>query len=435
MLFDLIALLITLAALFSYVNARHFNLPSTIGVLVIALLLSIAVSVLGELGVQVVRTSAVSMLSRIDFNQLLLHGLLAYLLFAGGLNLKIRQLSNEKIAVALLSTLGVVISTAVVGAGLWLLLGLVGLQISLIGAFLFGALISPTDPVSVLAILRTLTVPPAIEAQIAGESLFNDGIGAVVFMVLLGVAASPTSVGAFEVARLLATEAFGGIAFGLIAGFLTYLLLARIDDYKIEILLTLALATGGYALADWLGVSAPIAVAVAGLLIGNEGRASAMSETTRTHIDIFWELVDEILNAILFLLIGAQLLVIPLGKSNLIAALMAVPLTLFARFISVALPISMLRLFRRFERGTIPVLTWCGLRGGISVALALSVPQSDYRGLIIVMTYAVVIFSIIVQGLTIRAVILRTVPAMKREHQRTETAEATEPSDAGGVQT
>jgi monovalent cation:H+ antiporter, CPA1 family len=392
------------------------------------------VSVLGELGVQVVKTSAVSMLSRIDFNHLLLHGLLAYLLFAGGLNLKVQQLSSEKIAITLLATLGVVISTAVIGAGMWLLLDLVGLKIPLIGALLFGALISPTDPVSVLAILRTLTVPPAIEAQIAGESLFNDGLSAVLFMVLLSVADSPTRVSALEVAKLLAIEAFGGIAFGLAAGFITYLLLARIDDYKVEILLTLALATGGYALADWLGVSAPLAIVVAGLLIGNEGRASAMSATTETHLDVFWELLDEILNAILFLLIGAQLLLIPLARAHLIAAVVAIPLTLVGRFISVGLPISMLRPFRKIDRGTIPILTWSGLRGGISVALALSIPPSDYRNPIIVMTYAVVIFSVIVQGLTIRTVILRTVTSMKRAQEPKATAEAKAPDD-GSVET
>jgi len=413
MLFDLIALLVTVAALFSYVNARHFNLPSTIGVLVIALVFSIALDVLGKMGVYVIRREAVAVLGRIDFNQMLLHGLLAYLLFAGGLNLKTHQLSNEKVAIALLSTVGVMLSTAIIGFGSWLLLGLIGLQIPLIAAFLFGALISPTDPVSVLAILRTLTIPPAIEAQVAGESLFNDGIGAVVFMVLLEVATSPVSVGPLRVAELLALEAAGGIVFGLIAGFLTYLLLERIDDYKVEVLLTLALASGGYALADWLGVSAPIAIVVAGLLIGNEGRERAMSDTTRTHLDVFWEVVDEILNAILFLLIGAELLVIPISGIYAAAALIAIPLTLLARFISVAVPISMLLPFRRFERGTIPVLAWSGLRGGISVALALSIPPSPYHHLIVVMTYAVVIFSVIAQGLTIRAVILRTIPSMK----------------------
>ncbi|HVN28518.1 MAG TPA: sodium:proton antiporter [Candidatus Binataceae bacterium] len=426
MLFDLIAILITMAAIFAFINARHFNLPSTIGILIIALAFSIAVNVLGKLGVGVIQTSAVSVLSRIDFNQMLLHGLLAYLLFAGGLNLKVEHLFDEKVPIAILSTVGVAISTLIVGFGTWLLLDLVGIQIPLIAAMLFGALISPTDPVSVLAILRNLALPPHFDAQIAGESLFNDGIGAVVFTVLLGIATSTAKITGPEFARLFAIEAVGGAAFGLAAGFMTYVLLRRIDDYKVEILLTLALATGGYALADRVGVSAPIAIVVAGLLIGNPGRNSAMSERTREQVDLFWEVVDDILNAILFLLIGAELLLIPLAPSYVAAALMAIPLTLLARLISVAVPVTMLLPFRRFERGTITLLTWSGLRGGISVALALSIPPSDYRAVIVVMTYAVVIFSVIVQGMTIGAVSLRMVPSIKRAKDTTALAESHE---------
>jgi len=430
MLFDLIALLLTIAALFSFVNARHFKLPSTIGILVIALVFSIVVNILGELGDQVIRSGAVSVVNSIDFNQLLLHGLLAYLLFAGGLNLKFQQLSSEKIAIAMLATLGVAISTVVVGFGTWLALDLVGLKIPLVAAFLFGTLISPTDPVSVLAILRTLTVPAQIESQIAGESLFNDGVSAVLFMVLLVLAVSRVNITPLEVAEMLAVEAAGGIVFGLAAGFLTYLLLARIDDYKVEILLTLALASGSYAMADWLGVSAPIAVVIAGLVIGNQGRDSAMSETTRAHLDVFWEVIDEILNAILFLLIGAQLLVMPVTGAYWIAALVAIPLTLFGRLVSVAVPISMLFPFRRIERGTIPILTWSGLRGGVSVALALSVPQSSYREAIVVMTYSVVIFSVLVQGLTVRSVILRIIPSMQSATELTASPEPDESANA-----
>ena len=241
-------------------------------------------------------------------------------------------------------------------------------------------------------------------------------------MVLLQIATSPVHVGALEAVKLLAMEAVGGIVFGLAAGLLTYWLLAQVDDYKVEILLTLGLASGGYALADWIGVSAPIAIVVAGLLIGNEGREKAMSDETRSHLDVFWEVVDEILNAILFLLIGAELLLVPLNSGYGIAALVAVPLVLIARLVSVAAVVLLLSPFRNFEHGTIAVLTWSGLRGGISVALALSVPYLGYRDAIIAMTYAVVIFSIIVQGLTIRSVILRTIPSIPLAEEPTATS-------------
>jgi CPA1 family monovalent cation:H+ antiporter len=412
MSFDIIAILITITAIFSFLNVRYFRLPSTIGVLAIALIFSALVIVAGKAGVPSADIAAAGFLRHIDFNRVLLHGLLAYLLFAGGLNLKIPQLSDQKGAIALLSTLGVAISTLVVAGGTWLVLGLVGMPIPPVAALLFGALISPTDPIAVIAILRTLAIPPGIQAQIGGESLFNDGVGAVVFMVLLQVATSPIHVGALEAVKLLATEAVGGIVFGLAAGLLTYWLLVQVDNYKVEILLTLGLASGGYALADWIGVSAPIAIVVAGLLIGNEGREKAMSDETRSHLDVFWEVVDEILNAILFLLIGAELLLVPLNSGYGIAALFAVPLVLIARLVSVGAVVLLLSPFRNFERGTIRVLTWSGLRGGISVALALSVPYLGYRNAIIAMTYAVVIFSIIVQGLTIRSVILRTIPSV-----------------------
>ena len=411
-MFDIVAVLLTLTAVFAYLNFQHIHLPSTIGMLAMALVLSVLIIVLDKSGVVSLQAAAVSFIRQINFNKLLLHGILSYLLFAGALNLKIQLLSSEEGAIALLSTLGVAVSTLIIGGASWFALKLFGLPISFVEALLFGALISPTDPVAVLAIFRTVTVPAGIEAQIAGESLFNDGVGAVAFVMLLAIAAAEHPVGVFDVVRLLTLEAIGGAGFGLLAGGITYLLLKQVDDYKLEILLTLALATGGYALADWAGVSAPIAIVAAGLLIGNEGREKAMSEKTRTHLDVFWEVVDDVLNAMLFLLIGAELLILPMRRFVL-PALTAIPVSLVGRLLSVALVIGLFSIIRRTPKGTIRVLTWGGLRGGISVALALSIPDMANRDAIIAMTYAVVVFSVLVQGLTIRGAISRLFPSMR----------------------
>jgi CPA1 family monovalent cation:H+ antiporter len=418
--FDIVAVLLTLTAIFAYLNFQHIHLPSTIGMLAMALVFSMLVIVLGKSGVASLQIAAVSFIRQIDFNKLLLHGILSYLLFAGALNLKIQLLSSEEGAIALLSTLGVAVSTLIIGGSVWYALNLFGVPISVVEALLFGALISPTDPVAVLAIFRTITVPPSIEAQVAGESLFNDGVGAVVFMMLLAIAAAEHPPGALDVVRLLTLEAVGGVGFGLVAGGITYLLLKQVDDYKLEILLTLALATGGYALADWIGVSAPIAIVAAGLLIGNEGREKAMSEKTRSHLDVFWEVVDDVLNAMLFLLIGAELLILPMRRFVLLA-LTAIPVSLVGRLLSVALVIGLLSIIRRTPKGTIRVLTWGGLRGGISVALALSIPNLLNRDAIIAMTYAVVVFSVLVQGLTIRGAISRLFPSMRVIEEPTAT--------------
>ncbi len=406
MFFDIMAVLLTLTAIFAYLNFQHIHLPSTIGMLAMALVFSALLIALGKSGVTSLQMVAIAFIRQIDFNRLLLQGILSYLLFAGALNVKIQQLSSEEGAIALLSTLGVALSTLIIGGSVWYVLNLFGILITFVEALLFGALISPTDPVAVRAILRSLTVPASVEAQIAGESLFNDGVGAVVFMVLLAIATAAHPVRTLDVLRLFTLEAAGGIGLGLVEGGITYLLLKQVDDYKLEILLTLALATGGYALADWIGVSAPIAIVAAGLLIGNEGREKAMSEKTRSHLDVFWEVVDDVLNAMLFLLIGAELLVLPMGR-YVLPALMAIPIALVARLLSVAAVIGLLSVVRRMPKGTIRVLTWGGLRGGISVALALSIPNLSDREPIIAMTYAVVVFSVLVQGLTIRPVIAR----------------------------
>jgi len=402
-LFQIATVLITLSAVFSYVNYQYIRMPAKIGVMAIALALSLALLISGWLGIADGREQAAQVLHGIDFNRALLHGMLAFLLFAGAQHLDLNDLSREKAAVVLLATVSVVFSTALVGVATWLMVSLVRIHMSLTSAFLFGALISPTDPIAVIGIMKNARAPKSLETQISGESLFNDGIGVVVFLIILQLATGESRISGIAIALLFAEEAAGGLLLGLCAGYFAYLMLKRIDHYQVEILVTLALAMGVYALAEALPIplSAPIAVVAAGLLIGNQGRAFAMSPETREHVDTFWELIDEILNAVLFVLIGLEVLIIPFNWGFMIAGLAAIPITLLARWISVAGVVAALSLFRPTAPGTIPILTWGGLRGGISVALALSLPAMNERNAIVAMTYAVVIFSIIVQGLTV----------------------------------
>jgi Na+:H+ antiporter len=407
--FDIFAIVITLAAVFAYLNFLYFRLPATIGVMMIALVFSSAMLVAGKLGAPAIEGEALHILKGINFNGLLLHGMLSFLLFAGALHIELNDLWQEKTSIALLSSAGVILSTLVVGGAISLFSLLVGLHLTLIQALLFGALISPTDPVAVLGIMKSACAPKSLEIQIAGESLFNDGVGVAVFLTLIGASATG-EVSLKEMTRVFFTEAAGGIGFGLASGWLTYELLRRINNYRVEVLLTLALASGGYALADYLNLSAPIGTVVAGLLIGNQGRAFAMSEETRARVDGFWEILDEVLNAILFVLIGLELLVVELHWSYVAGALIAIPVTLLARLFSVAPVVEVQRLWRKPERHLISILTWSGLRGGISVALALSLPAGADRDLTVAMTYAVVVFSIVVQGLSIAPLIKRIAP-------------------------
>jgi len=401
--FQIATILIVLSALFSYLNFRYIRMPAKIGVMAIALALSIVLLAASRFTGGAAGRQAARILSGVDFNQALLHGMLAFLLFAGAQSLNLNDLSNETIPVLLLSTVSVVLSTAIVGAALWLILTAIGVAIAFPQALLFGALVSPTDPIAVLGIMKTARAPKSLEVQIAGESLFNDGIGVVVFLVILEMAVSDAAISPLHAGTLFLEEAAGGLLFGLVAGYVVYQMLKRIDNYEVEILLTLALAMGCYAMAETLPVpvSAPIAVVAAGLLIGNQGHALAMSEETRQHLDDFWELLDEIFNAVLFVLIGLEVLVIPLHWSYAAAAVLAIPITLLARWLSVAGIVALLRLSRPMVPGTVAILTWGGLRGGISVALALSLPPGPTRPIIVAMTYAIVIFSILVQGLTV----------------------------------
>ena len=409
-LFTILAVLLTLTALFSYVNHRFIGLPTAIGVMGIALVMSLALIGLDAVGVDL-REQAEVLLRSIDFDEALLQGMLSFLLFAGALHININELAERKWVISSLSTFGVLVSTFLIGTMTWLVLGWVGVSLPYVYCLVFGALISPTDPIAVMGILKTAGAPKSLEMKIAGESLFNDGVGVVVFLVILEIATGTGEITAGHVGLLFVQEALGGAVFGLVIGYLAYRLLKRVDNYQVEVLITLALVTGGYALAMALHLSGPIAIVVAGLLIGNQGRLLAMSETTRHHLDIFWELVDEVLNAVLFVLIGLEVLVLTFTTSYLAAGLLLIPLVLLARFIAVGIPVAVLRPFQAFSPGAVRVMTWGGLRGGISVALALSLPLGPERDVILAVTYIIVIFSILVQGLTIGKVIKRMMPA------------------------
>jgi len=440
--FEISAVLISVAAGLAFINARFLRLPTTIGLMLLALLHAVGVLLIGLVYPPALEWAR-HVLDSVDFNRALMHGMLGYLLFAGALHVNLDDLRDRGGIIATLATAGVLVTTTLVGLSVWGLSGLLGLDVPLIYCLLFGSLIAPTDPIAVLAILKSLGAPKDLEVSITGESLFNDGVGVVVFIALLGFAGlgmhadtAPTAADATpqaaehapahegtwtaeagEVLWLFAKEAGGGAVLGLALGGLGFLMLSRLDDYITEVLISLAMVTGGYALATALHLSGPIAMVVAGLLIGNHGRTLAMSATTRQHLDQFWELVDEMLNAVLFVLIGLEVLVVAIRGEYLLAGAIAIPLVLLARFVSVGLAARGLQVFARrsYARHTTAVMTWAGLRGGISVALALSLRQQHHivpggaeaTEVIVTMTYVVVVFSILVQGLTVGPMLRR----------------------------
>jgi len=400
-LLQIAAALLVLAAAFGTVNYLFLKLPSTIGILVVALAASLVIviadAVFPALGITDTVRGAVL---EIEFSEALLEGMLGLLLFAGALHVKLGDLRREWLVVLLMATLGIGLSTAIVGFGFSWITGM-----PLMAALVFGALISPTDPVAVMGVLRSADLDPALETKIAGESLFNDGVGYVVWLILVGLAfpvAGETEGGTLgDAATLFVQEALGGAALGLVLGFVTFRVMRRIDDYALEVLITLALAFGGYELAVLLHVSGPIMAVCAGLLIGDVGTKHAMSAETQTYVDGFWRMIDEILNAVLFVMIGVEVFAVTITSDYLIAGALSIALALVARFTAVAVPITLLKPFRGFSAGTIRIMTWGGLKGGISVALALALPDSEWKPLILTATYVVVIFSIVVQGLTV----------------------------------
>ncbi len=427
--FQALAAIIVVAAVASYINSRYLRWPPTVGLLVISLIGSLVVIGLGELEV-ISLTDAANVVEAINFEEVVLNGMLAFLLFAGALHVDLERLRRQKVPITIMATAGVAGATFITGTLFWLGADLIGFDLPYPWALLFGALIAPTDPIAVLGILKGVKAPKSLETKIAGESLFNDGIAVVVFLTILETVDGSKDPTFGNISLFLLEEAVGGAVLGLVLGFVTYYLMKSLDDYATELLLTLALVTGGYALALVIHVSGPITVVVAGIVIGNHARDMAMSRLTREHLDSFWELIDSVLNAALFILIGLEVLVISVTSAAVRLGLLAIPIMLFARWVSVAIPVSLIRLSssRVFSEGVIRIMTWGGLRGGISIALALSLPQSEFRDVLITATYIVVVFSIVVQGLTfgrlVRSLHVPPDPETDDQHEPSPIAEA-----------
>ena len=437
-LLDIPAILLGLAALFGALNYWFVKLPHTIGLVVIALVASLAVVGL-DLVVPTLGLSARvnGFLESLDFNVTLMQGMLSFLLFAGALHVDLGQLLSRKWTILVLASFGVVLSSLIIGGGFWLTATALGLSLPLIVCLVLGVIVTPTDPVAVLGLLKTLKVPAHLKAKIAGESLFNDGVAVVLFSIVVVLAFGGYGAHGAEGSHgaegdhgaggssltftyglwLFAKEAIGGALLGLVGGLIAFWVIRRIDDHVLEVIITLALVTGAYSIALHLHLSGPIAMVIAGLLIGNQGTALAMSDKTRDHLEKFWELIDEILNSVLFLLIGLEIVFILQNAGSgvsvpviIVLVVVVILLSVGARFTAIFLPLQIKALNSEVSRGTVPILTWAGIRGGISVALALSLPESPERGLLLLVTYCVVLFSVIVQGLTVERVIKRYFP-------------------------
>lgn len=407
-IFTIITILISLSAVFGYINVRFLKLPVTIGLMIISILFSLAVLAIGIVNPEVIDMEK-KLISQIDFQTVLMEVMLSFLLFAGALHVDFSQLKAQKAPIIVFATLGVLTSTFLVGGFMFLVFKALSLNIAFIYCLLFGALISPTDPIAVLGILKKAGVPKKLETKIVGESLFNDGIGVVVFLTIFGIAEAGVGNAEFsEIPKLFIVEVGGGIGLGLFLGFITYYLMRTIDDFEVEVMISLAMVMGGYLLASYLHMSGPLAMVVAGLMVGNERfRTNSMSEITEQYVDKFWELMDVLFNAILFVLIGLEIIIITFNGQFVLAGFLAIPIILLSRYIALSIPIFFFQKKLEFVPNTGLIMTWGGLRGGISIALALSLAATMERDLILTMTYIVVVFSIIVQGLTVGGLVKR----------------------------
>ncbi len=401
-IYNIITVIIVLAAIFGYINFRFIKLPGTIGIMLISLVASLVVIGVGMIEPAFFEKTT-NVLSTIDFHTALMKVMLSFLLFAGAIHIDSKKLKSERASIITFATIGVVISTFVVGTLIYATTQLFGLSINYLYCLLFGALISPTDPIAAIGILKKAKIPASLEIKISGESLFNDGVGVVIFATIYEIAqVGFANVSGWDIAWLFLKEAGGGLIFGWLLGYLGYWALKTIDNYVVETMITLAIVMGGYLLAAKMHISGPLAMVMAGLITGNKSLDTGVSDITRDYIGKFWEMIDEDMNAILFLLIGFEMLIIPFNMTLLWLGCIAIIIVLLARFLSVSIPIMFLRYKKTpFEKNTIPILTWGGLRGGISVALALSVPKYMYGEVFVSITYIVVLFSILVQGLTI----------------------------------
>ena len=404
-LFEISGILLTAAAFGSYVNERWLRLPPSIGMMLLAMgagFLGFALE-----GAGIVSAAPVEgFLSRIDFSETVFHGMLSFLLFAGASQIDIADLRKARLPVAITATLSTLISTLLIGSAFYLLAGAAGFRLDYFQALLFGAILSPTDPIAVIGIIKKMNAPRAIETKIAGESLFNDGVAIVFYLTLLELIQGRAAPSFTGVAELLLQEAGGGLVAGAAIGWLARKMLHGIDGYPSELLITLAVASGGYLLAERLRVSAPIAMVVAGILIGNRGHG-ALTARKREHIDAFWEFIDEILNAVLFMLIGLEMMVLKIDLAVAAVAAACVPIALAARFASIALPVQFMRPFYAFQRGTTAVMTWGGLRGALSIAMVLALADPGLKALFLPCVYGVAVFSIAVQGLTFSRLLKR----------------------------
>ncbi|VEI58027.1 sodium/hydrogen exchanger [Pasteurella multocida] len=417
-LYTYICFLSAISILIGFITRKISDkIQYTIAITATSIVVSVAFLIFGNLNWFNLDTFATNIMEQLDFKSFLLNGILGFLLFAGALGIKLPVLKNQKWEITTFALFSTLASTFLIGFILYGISSFIGLQIDLIYCILFGALISPTDPIAVLAIIKNLKAPKRLSMQVEGESLFNDGVGLVIFTTIFAVAFGghePTTTG---ITSLFLQEAVGGIAFGFVIGLIAHFLISSTDDGSLEILLTLTIPTAGFMLANMLHVSGALAMVVAGILIGNWTRYVGFSKQSRLYLDHFWEMIDHFLNSLLFLLIGLALLLVDFTYQSVILLILAVPICLTGRYISVWMPFKLMQRFRTYNPYTLKILTWGGLRGGLSLAMALSIPKGtlylehigmDVRDILLVMTYAVVTFSILVQGTTIEKMIKKS---------------------------